>query len=645
MHSKTLFTLLLVLTGWNLQAQPLFTYGKYTATVPEFLRAFEKNNAVTAGTNKANAKKEYLDLYINSRLKIRQAYDRGYDSLPGLQNELASLRSQVIDNYLTDQKVIDKLTSEAFSRSQKDIHAAHIFIAFNTVNGNLDTVQAYKKLQTVLGQLKAGQDFGTVAATYSDDPSAKNNKGDLGFITVFTLPYNLETLIYTTPVGRYSAVYTSTAGYHIVKNIGERKALGKIKAQQILLAFPPDATAADKAAIAKTADSLYNAIRKGSDFVQLIGTFSNDYISASAGGTMPDISVGHYSPAFENVLFSLKKDGEVSKPFLTEHGWHIVKRVGAKPVPVTNTAAYQEELKQKVLYDDRWKTSRNHIYTAVEQKGNYVKANYNTTALWDYSDSALYLKPAGVSNWDIHSSTVLFSINGKAFTAQDWINYAQAYRNQASQGAAAYTALLQDYTRQSMYNYYREHLEDFNPDFKAQMEEFTEGNLFFEIMQQEVWNKSQNDTTKLLELYNSNPAKYNWGKSADAVVFFCNDVTTAKALYAQIKANPAKWRTYVNAVNEKVVADSARYELDQIPRFKTGVKEKSLSHLSTNSQENSTTFCYVFKVYNTPTPRSFNEARGLVISDYQNQLEAEWLKELKEIYPVKVNEAEWNKIK
>lgn len=645
MHTRFLFTILLFLTGWSLQAQTLFTYGKYTATVPDFLKAFEKNNAVTAGSNKANAKKEYLDLYINSRLKIRQAYDRGYDSMPGLQNEIVNLRSQVIDNYLTDQKVIDKLTQEAFTRSQKDIHAAHIFIAFSNVNGAIDTVQAYKKLQAVLGQLKSGQDFGTVAAAYSDDPAAKTNKGDLGFITVFTLPYNLETLIYTTPVGRYSPVYTSAVGYHIVKNIGERKALGKVKAQQILLAFPPESGAADKAAIGKTADSLYNAIRKGSDFLQLLHAYSNDYISASAGGTMPDISVGHYNPAFENVLFSLKKDGELSKPFLTDHGWHIVKRIGAKPVPATNTKEYQEELKQKVLYDDRWKTSRNHIYTAVEQSGQYKKANYQANTLWDYTDSALYLKPAGVSSWDIHASTSLFTINKKTYTAQDWINFAQAYRSQASQGPAAYNSLLQEFTKQSMYNYYRDNLELFNPDFKAQMEEFTEGNLFFEIMQQEVWNKSQNDTTKLLELYNSNPAKYNWNKSADAVVFFCSDAATANTLYAQIKSNPAKWKTFVSAVNEKVVADSARYELDQIPGFKTGVKEKALSPLSTNKEDNSTTFSYVFKVYNNPTPRSFNEARGLVISDYQNQLEATWLKELKEIYPVKINEAEWNKIK
>lgn len=643
MNIKLLLAAVLLTTGLATQAQTLFTYGKYTATVPEFLKAFEKNNAVTG--NKANAKKEYLDLYINSRLKIRQAYDRGYDTTPALLTEISNLRSQVIDNYLTDQNVIDKLSSEAFVRSQKDIHATHIFIAFSNTNGTLDTTQAYKKLQEVLTQLKT-QDFGTVAAKYSDDPTAKTNKGDLGFVTVFTLPYSLENLLYNTATGKYSPVYTSAAGYHIVKNVAERKALGVVKAQQILLAFPPDATTADKNAIAKTADSLYNAIRKGSDFLSLLQTFSNDYVSASAGGTMPDIGVGRYHPIFEDVLFSLKKDNDVSKPFLTEHGWHIVKRVGAKPIITSaDNKENADALRQKVLYDDRWKTSRNHIYTAVEKSGKYKKNNYNTTALWNYSDSALYLKPAGVSNWDVNTNTVLFSIDNNNFTADDWINYAQAYRSLASQGATAYSNILQEYTKQSMYNYYRDHLEDFNPEFKAQMDEFTEGNMFFEIMQQEVWNKSQNDTAQLLALYNSNPAKYNWNKSADAVVFFCNDAATAKTLHAQIKSNPAKWKTYVSAVNEKVVADSARYELDQIPGFKNTATAKTLSPLNTNSQDNATTFSYVFKVYNTPTPRTYNEAKGLVISDYQTQLEAAWLKDLKQNYPVTLNEAEWNKIK
>ncbi|HYM94121.1 MAG TPA: peptidylprolyl isomerase, partial [Chitinophagaceae bacterium] len=220
-------------------SQTLFTYGKYDVGVKEFLRAYNKNNTQPV-KEKAKAIKEYLDLYIKSKLKIREAYDRGYDTLSQLKSEVDNLRSQIIDNYLTDPETADRLVKEAFQRSLKDIHVAQIFIAFKKVGDMIDTIPAQKRLHDVLQHLRSGEDFLSVAEKYSDDPSAKINKGDIGYITVFSLPYELETLAYTTPVGKYSTVYRSKAGYHIFKNLGERKALGKMKARQILLAFPPD---------------------------------------------------------------------------------------------------------------------------------------------------------------------------------------------------------------------------------------------------------------------------------------------------------------------------------------------------------------------------------------------------------------------
>src|SRR5215831_18052138 len=124
----------------SVSAQTLFTYGKYSATSKEFLRAFNKNNTAT-GANKTKAMRDYLNLYINSRLKIREAYNRQYDTLPNIKNDIENLRSQVIENYLNDQETADKLLKEAFNRSQKDVHVGHIYISFRNKNG-IDTAQA-----------------------------------------------------------------------------------------------------------------------------------------------------------------------------------------------------------------------------------------------------------------------------------------------------------------------------------------------------------------------------------------------------------------------------------------------------------------------------------------------------------------------
>jgi len=158
-------------------AQTLFTYGKYSVSAKEFLRAFNKNNTQPV-VNKAKAISEYLDLYINSRLKIREAYDRKFDTLPQVKTEVRGLRAQIAENYMNDPVIMERLQKEAFDRSQKDILAAHIFISFKNAGGSMDTAAASRKKEDVLQRLKKGEDFLAVAQQLSDDPSAKTTRGE-----------------------------------------------------------------------------------------------------------------------------------------------------------------------------------------------------------------------------------------------------------------------------------------------------------------------------------------------------------------------------------------------------------------------------------------------------------------------------------
>lgn len=638
MQKKWLTAIILSCTMISASSQTLFTYGKYKADAKDFLRAFNKNNQQT-GADKTAALKEYLDLYINSRLKIREAYDRGYDTLPHIKSEIENLRNQVIENYMSDPEAVNRLTKEAFQRSLKDIHAAHIFISFTNTTGTGDTAAARHKLEEVLKRLAKKEDFMLVAQQLSDDPSAKRNKGDLNYITVFTLPYEFENIIYATAAGKYSKPYASKAGYHIFKNLGERKALGKIKVQQILLAFPPGIDEAAKKSRGRLADSLYQRIKAGDDFAKLAAAFSNDYISAAADGNINDIAVGQYDLAFEKIAWSLK-EGMVSKPFVTTHGYHIVKKISSKPV-ITNAddKTMRQELEQKVKTGDRWKTAKDFIYTSVSEKAGFEKSPYEDAVLWALSDSMLDNKPAGKGR-NMNAQSALFKIGDTTIPVEAWINYGQVNRYKADRTTLKpYPELMKEFKKQVIYQYYRDHLEDFNNEFRNQMEEFRDGNLFFEIMQQEVWNKAQADSTALLSLYEKNKDQYNWQKSADAVIFFCTDEATAKTLSDQLKKNTANWKIAVEAVNEKVVADSARYEWPQIPGIgQLPPKEQSLTSIIINPGDKTASFALINKVYTNPATRSFSEAKGLVMNDYQTLLEEEWIKELKKKYPVKVDE-------
>lgn len=620
-------------------SQTLFTYGKYSADTKDFLRAYNKNT-ITPSVSKTKSISDYLDLYIKSRLKIQEAYDRRYDTLLQIRNEVASLRTQIAENYMTDPAMQERLVNEAFQRSQKDLHVAHIFISFRTALG-LDTAAALKKKDEIMQRLQKGEDFLQVAQQSSDDPAAKSNKGDLGYITVFILPYEFENVIYNTAIGKYSQPVRSKIGYHIFKNLGERKAVGKIKAQQILLAIPPAADDATKKQIAARADSLYRRIMAGENFNRLASGFSNDYISGAAGGQMPDISVGQYDPSFEAVLWTLPKDNAVSKPFQTSYGWHIVKRLSLKPI-ITDAKdrSNRQDLLQKVMTDSRWQSSRDFIYNEVRSKAGFKRYPYDEAAVWNMTDSVLDLKPMLPNGRTIIATTPMFSIGDSIYNATHWVNYANTYRyKQDGTGAKPHGQVRDEWEKFAMINYYKDHLENFNEEFRNQMNEFKDGNIFFEIMQQEVWTKAQTDSTGLLNLYEKNKKNYVWDQSADALIFFCSDATTAKAVHEQVKKDPLAWKKIADQYAEKVVVDSSRFEWDQIPSLgKTIPKPGLLTTPALNTVDNTSSFAYIINVYPKPLQRTFSEARGLVISDYQNLLEKQFDESLRKKYPVIIDQ-------
>jgi len=640
---KRSFLLLFICVAFHAQSQTLFTYGKYSVDKKEFLRAYEKNNTQPV-TNRAQSVKDYLQLYINSRLKIREAYVSGFDTLSSIKNEVDNLRSQIVDNYMTDPTVTARLMKEAFQRSQTDLRVSQIFIATSKGERQLDTAAAQRKLEDVLAQLKQGKDFGTVAQQYSDDGAARTTKGDIGFITVFNLPYEVENAVYGTPVGSWSAPVRSKAGYHIFKVTAQRKDMGRIRAQQILLAFPPGVGDDYKKTIAAKADSIYKRILAGDDFAKLAAIYSNDYISAANGANLPDIGIGQFDPAFENALFALAKDGAVSKPFMTSHGWHILKRVSLKPaVTDPNDKLFQQDLQQKITLDGRWKTSRDFIYTAVQTNPGVRKYGYNPDLLWLFADSLLEYRNIGGQARSISATTALLSIGDSTYRVSNFISFAQAYRyKQDGSGTKPYPQVMDEFEKEMQYNYYRDHLETYSEDFRNQMAEFRDGNLFFEIMQREIWNKAQADSAALAQLFEKNKSNYNWKQSADAVIYFCSDPAMSKTIFDLVKKDPKDWRKINEKYSEKVLADSSRYEWSQIPNLNYKMSAPKAGTITTplvNKNDNTASFAYIIRTYPQSSPRSFEEARGLVINDYQAILEENWIKALRAKYPVVVDQA------
>ncbi len=237
-------------------------------------------------------------------------------------------------------------------------------------------------------------------------------------------------------------------------------------------------------------------------------------------------------------------------------------------------------------------------------------------------------------------ATPLFSIGDQVVTASDWITFAQTFRFKSDgSGVKPYPQVWEEFVEAMSINYYQNHLENYNEDFKKQINEFRDGNLFFEIMQRKVWGPAQTDSAALADFYNNNKGRYNWTKSVNAILFYASDLTSAEQFSGELKKSPAGWRELVNHFSEKIAADSGRFELAQVPNpNKVPLRAGVITAPLVNKGDQTASLAYILKTYDTSSPRSFAEARGLVINDYQALLEKKWMVELKNKYPVKVND-------
>jgi len=641
-------TLLLVLILFAAQctfAQELFRYGTHSVSQEEFMRNYNRNNPQT-NTDRATSLKENLELYIRYKLKVQAAYDMKYDTLQNQRDELFSFRRQIENNYLKEDKTFSQLVNQSFDRMQKDLRVSHIIVLFTDPTTKVtDSIRARKKITDIMSKLKAGEDFAKVAMAYSEDPSVAENKGDLGYITAFTFPWQLEDLAYSTPVGKYSQPNKSSFAFHIFKVTEERKAMGKIKAAQILVGFPPNATDAQKKEIGLLADTYYARLQKGENFENMARSYSSDYISAQSGGVMLEFGTGKYDPVFESAIYNLPKEGVYSRPFATAFGYHIVKRLERQPVSnLRDDPTTVQQITDMIRND----ASRNEkvkevfIKTIISRIG-YKEAPVNKARLIALTDSLLQGKT--YTDKTINDKTVLHSFQKQTIKVGDFWRFAQDARNNSLFRNKTTEGLLQEYVKATAMEYYRDHLEEYDAAFKNQLMEFKDGNLLFEVMEKNIWNKSAQDTVGLLSYYNANKSKYLWEASADAIVFTTSSRQLADELSLKIKAHPTAWRDTVLLYNENVQADSNRYVITDLPapentKFASGMFTTPVAAGS----EGAAVFSYIIRMHKAGEQRSFDEARGFVINDYQHVLEEKWIADLKKKYPVVVNDKVWGQV-
>jgi peptidyl-prolyl cis-trans isomerase SurA len=617
----------------------LMTIGGTKVSVGEFENVYHKNNTKET-TNDAKSLNDYVDLFINFKLKVKEAEEMGLDTARSFREELAGYRKQLAQPYLTDKDVNEKLLKETYDRLQEDIHASHILVKVNEGALPKDTLEAYNKIMKIRARVLHGEDFNKVASEkgISDDPSAKDNGGDLGYFTALQMVYPFETAAYRTKVGDVSMPVRTRYGYHIIKVTDRRKAQGEVMVAHIMVKTPPNMNKEDSTNASTKITEIYNKLKAGSKFEELATQFSDDKASAKKGGELPWFGTGKMPPEFEKASFAIQNKGDFTEPMRTKYGWHIIKLVDKR-----NISSFEEmrnELKGKVGKDSRSQAGRASLISKIKNEYKFKENLKARDEFFKVIDSSFF-----EGRWDPSKASALkkpmFNFNDKVFTQADFTNYLSTHQSKRPKTdfKAAISQMYTQFVDESAIAYEEARLDQKYPEFKALMQEYRDGILLFELTDQKVWSKAVKDTVGSRAFYEKNKTNYMWDERADASVYTCADDKIAKQVRALMKKKKSE-KDILAEVNK-----SSQLNLQVETRiFNKGENEfvdknwNPGTSADMKSKDNKTVIVVTSKLLK-PEPKSYQDSKGMVTADYQTWLEKEWIASLKAKYPVTVDQA------
>lgn len=645
MIQKALFLGLLLSTTQLFSQAPsktatIFTVAGQPVTVGEFEYVYNKNNVNNQADYSEKSLTDYLNLYENFRLKVKEAEEIKLDTLSSLKNELEGYRKQLAKSYLTDREITEQLVQEAYNRSLQEVNASHILVKCDENANPADTLLAYKKAIELRKRILKGESFEKIAQENSDDPSAKQNKGEIGYFTVFQTVYPFETAAYTAKAGEVSQPVRTQFGYHLVKLNSARPAQGEIHVAHILLKYPEKVTDVEKGAIKKRIDSIYTEINKGTlTFDDAVLAFSDDRTSKNKKGELQWFGTGRMVPEFETAAFGLKKDGEISKPTSTAYGWHIIKRLEQRSVAPFSEV--KNDFKKKVERDSRSAVAKTKLIERIKKDYSFSENPPARLNFYAAIDSSISKGGFNADSLKYNKESVIFVLASKLYTAQDFAKYIE--KNGRRRNDKSKEGLLNEYyenfVNQKCLDQEESQLENKKPEFASLMREYRDGILLFELTDRKVWSNAVKDTVGLQKFHDDNKTKYMWGNRADVQIYNASDAKIANAAYklAGKGKTPAEIQKKLNVANakSKVSVLEGKYEKGQ---YDVVDKIEWKPGLTPLNKLNDSSYQFIFvKQIATPEPKSLKEAKGYVVSDYQEYLEKKWLSDLRQKYPITLN--------
>lgn len=631
MRSKLLAILFMLLFPYLTKGQksgldiPLFTIDDRGVKVDEFIYLYNKNHQGKENEFTKEKIEEYLELFINFKLKVVEAESRGMDLSQEFIDELNTYKEELKKPFVAETDVLDKLVKEAYDRLEWEVKASHILINVQQDAKPSDTLSAYNKALDLRKRAMGGESFEKLAREFSEDPSAKSNGGVLGYFSALQMVYPFEEAVFHLNTGEISMPVRTKFGYHVIKVEDKRPSSGEVQVSHILVRGASEESK-------RTINEVYKKLTENGDWNELCSQYSQDPGTKDNGGMLRPFGPGALAsaPQFEEIAFSMSKPGELSAPFQTSFGWHIIKF--EKKIPLPPFSELEESLKRRVARDERMSISQSEVVEKRKKELNYKEGVETINRITALADSSLIKGKWKAELSVLDKGFVLFTLDNKSYSLEKFAAYITKRQSPTNISPQIYIRQLYgQFVEESLSGLEDLRLQATNPEYKSLVNEYREGILLFSIMEKEIWNRASEDTVGQRAYYDNHVDQYAVGLRVEARVFSATTKDIINSAKAKIAAGDTlkneDLKKFKSVTNRRAFEKGEHEAIDKIS-WTVGLHETEAAGMYYLVEVNSLI---------PPGNKKFEEVRASVISDYQDKLEKDWIAQLKHKYKIKIN--------
>ena len=581
---------------------------------------------------------ENFELFVTYKLKVREAESLGLDQSEEFKNEFASFKETLISPYLIKNSLEEGELRKTYSRMQEIVRASHILFQFPPNASNEDSLIVLKMALKVKNEIENGGDINALAVQYSDDPSAKTNRGDLGYFTSLQMVQPFEDAAFGLQIGKVSDPVLTNYGYHIIQVKDRIPNPGQVRVSHILVRFDPQVATQEENARRKISD-IYSEIQKESTvWEDIVKTFSEDPGTKENGGLLPWFGIGAMIPEFEMAAFSLSEIGEISPPLKTQYGYHILRLEGKKQLEPFEEL--EESIRSRILRDSRSGMIQSQVVAVQKARYGFKENEQNLSKLSLAINEVAKADVGSILESSGNLDTELFNLQSKKYLASDLWKFMQEDEFIPRGKGGTFNVWYERFVSEVLAKTEEEDLEANNKEYKMLLKEYRDGILLFSLMNQEVWQKGISDSLGQVEFYRKNISNYQWKNRVDAYVVRVIDQTKielARKALQNSGFNPSVIQNFESNFKSNAplafTTESGTFEYQDHPVLSKANVDLPYQELVVDGNT------YLVNLgQKTPSgPRKFEESRGLVIRDYQEYLENSLTQKLKGKYPIQVN--------